>query len=92
MPQGHMSDDGWCVPCRFWDWKSSNNFQAAASVLQPGSLESECGILATSFDKTGSRLITAECDKSIKMWKEVEDATPETHPINFRPPRQIKRF
>ena len=77
---------------RFWDWKSSNNFQATESILQPGSLESECGILDMSFDQTGSRLITAECDKSIKMWKEVEDATPESHPVNFRPPRIIKRF
>lgn len=30
-------------------------------------------------------MITAECDKSIKIWKEDEDATPETHPINFIP-------
>jgi len=28
------------------------------------------------------RLITAECDKTIKIWKEDEDATPETHPID----------
>jgi pleiotropic regulator 1 len=27
------------------------------------------------------RLITAECDKTIKIWKEDENATPETHPI-----------
>ena len=32
------------------------------------------------------RLITTECDKTIKIWKEDEDATPETHPIdeNFK--------
>jgi len=28
------------------------------------------------------RLITAECDKTIKIWKEDEDATSETHPID----------
>jgi len=27
-------------------------------------------------------LLTGECDKSIKIYKEDEDATPETHPIN----------
>ena len=28
-------------------------------------------------------MITAECDKTIKIYKEDEDATPETHPIIF---------
>jgi len=28
------------------------------------------------------RLITGECDKTIKMYKEDESATPETHPID----------
>ena len=90
-----------------------------------------------SFDVTGSRLVTCEADKTIKMWKEVrgrfgigcqaggapaptaprarracsaasspdragrpaaplasqdETATPESHPIDFRPPKDIKRF
>lgn len=26
-------------------------------------------------------MISAECDKSIKIWQEDENATPETHPI-----------
>ncbi len=39
------------------------------------------------------RLITAEGDKTVKMWREVEDATPDTHPgLPFRPPKEIKRF
>lgn len=45
-----------------------------------------------SFDITGSRLVTCEADKTIKMWKEDETATPESHPINFKPPSAIKRF
>ena len=45
-----------------------------------------------SFDLTGSRLVTCEADKTIKMWKEDENATPESHPIDFRPPKDIKRF
>jgi hypothetical protein len=27
------------------------------------------------------RLITAECDKTIKIWKRDPNATPHTHPI-----------
>jgi pleiotropic regulator 1 len=28
------------------------------------------------------RFLTGECDKTIKMYKEDETATPETHPID----------
>ncbi|KAF3533794.1 hypothetical protein DY000_02042752 [Brassica cretica] len=53
---------------------------------------SEAGIYAACYDQTGSRLVTCEADKTIKMWKEDENATPETHPLNFRPPKEIRRF
>ncbi|WVZ19994.1 hypothetical protein V8G54_007316 [Vigna mungo] len=76
----------------FWDWKSGHNFQQAQTIVQPGSLDSEAGIYACTYDITGSRLITCEADKTIKMWKEDESATPETHPLNFRPPKDIRRF
>eukprot|EP00884_Botryococcus_braunii_P019417 jgi/Botrbrau1/6159/Bobra.331_2s0049.1 len=76
----------------FWDYKSGNNFQAGQTVVQPGSLESEAGIFASTFDVTGSRLLTAEADKTVKFWREDETATPETHPVNFRPPKDLKRF
>ena len=45
-----------------------------------------------TFDKSGGRLICAEADKTIKMYKEDEQATPETHPVSFRPPKDIRRF
>ncbi len=80
------------APRRFWDWTSGNNFQAAQSVLQPGSLDSEANICACAFDATGTRLLTAEGDKTIKFWRQDESATPETHPVNFRPPRDLRRF
>jgi pleiotropic regulator 1 len=51
--------------------------------MQPGSLESEASIYALAFDKSSTRLISAECDKSIKIWQEDSEATEETHPINF---------
>ncbi|KAG0574283.1 hypothetical protein KC19_VG250400 [Ceratodon purpureus] len=76
----------------FWDYKSGHNFQQAQAIVQPGSLDSEGGIYALSFDQTGSRLITCEADKTIKFWKENETATPETHPIHFRPPKDMRRF
>lgn len=56
----------------FWDWKSGRSFQRAQSVAQPGSLDCEAGIYALSFDITGSRLVSCEADKTIKMWKKVE--------------------
>lgn len=66
-----------------WDYKSGYNFQQIDSKVQPGSLSSEAGIFAIKFDKSSTRMITAECDKTIKMWKEDEDATPEDFPINY---------
>ncbi len=60
--------------------------------MQPGSLDSESGIFAAGFDVSGTRLVTCEADKSIKMWRQDENATPETHPTNFKPPKDIKRF
>lgn len=76
----------------FWDYKSGHNFQQAQTIVQPGSLDSEAGIYALSYDQSGSRLITCEADKTIKFWKEDETATPETHPVHFRPPKDMRRF
>lgn len=73
---------------RFWDWKSGHCFQEELTRVQPGSLDAEAGILCSSFDQTGSRLITGEADKTIKIWKEDETATPETHPIVFSEKRK----
>jgi len=80
---GH--DDG---VLSFWDWNSGYKFQSYKAPPQPGSLESECGIQAMSFDRSGSRLITGETDKTIKIWKEDESATQESHPIRFRPSKR----
>lgn len=66
----------------FWDYDSGNCFQQQQTVVQPGSLDSEAGIFASTFDNSGTRLITCEADKTIKMWKEDHKATIEEHP-NF---------
>ncbi|XP_024528372.1 protein pleiotropic regulatory locus 1 [Selaginella moellendorffii] len=76
----------------FWDWTSGHNFQQTQTIVQPGSLDAEASIFAASFDITGTRLVTCEADKTIKMWRQDENATPQTHPLNFRPPRDIRRF
>ncbi|CAH1432611.1 unnamed protein product [Lactuca virosa] len=70
--------------------KDLHNFQQSQTIVQPGSLDSKAGIYALSYDMTGSRLVTCEADKTIKMWKEDENATPETHPVNFKPPKDIR--
>ena len=63
----------------FWDWKSGYNYQQAMTTVQPGSLDAEAGIMATCFDQTGTRLITCEADKTVKIWKQDPDAVC-THP------------
>lgn len=59
---------------QFWDWRSGYCFQKLQSLAQPGSLDSETGIFASSFDMSGCRLITGEADKTIKIYKEDETA------------------
>ncbi|EGG14869.1 hypothetical protein DFA_10742 [Cavenderia fasciculata] len=79
---------------QFWDWKSGYCFQKLQTIVQPGSLDAEAGIFACTFDRTGTRLITAEADKTIKVYKEIENATEETHPIgkDWRPGRNISNY
>jgi pleiotropic regulator 1 len=67
-------DDG-CL--QLWDWGSGQGFQTLHTLAQPGSLPSECGIFDCAFDVTGTRLITCEVDKTVKLWREVkEDGQP----------------
>ncbi|XP_046387378.1 pleiotropic regulator 1 [Ischnura elegans] len=68
-----------------WDWKTGYNFQRLQAPVQPGSMDSESGIFAMTFDQSSSRLITTEADKTIKIYKEDENATEETNPIHWRP-------
>uniref|UniRef100_A0A672YTA5 Pleiotropic regulator 1 n=1 Tax=Sphaeramia orbicularis TaxID=375764 RepID=A0A672YTA5_9TELE len=57
-----------------WDWRTGYNFQRIHAAVQPGSLDSESGIFACVFDHSESRLITAEADKTIKVYKEDDTA------------------
>ena len=86
-----INEDGVLVSCGndggigFWDFPSAHCFQKAGTVAQPGSMDCENGVFDAVFDRSGSRLITCETDKTIKMWKEDPDATPETHPLDWKP-------
>lgn len=68
-----------------WDWRTGYNFQRIHAAVQPGSLDSESGIFACTFDHSESRLITAEADKTIKVYREDDTATEESHPVNWKP-------
>ena len=57
-----------------WDWKTGYCFQQQETIAQPGSLDSELGLFSACFDRSGSRLITGEADKTIKIWKEDREA------------------
>lgn len=53
-----------------WDWRTGYNFQRIHAAVQPGSLDSESGIFACMFDISQTKLITAEADKTIKVYRE----------------------
>ena len=67
----HVGDNG---SMHFWDWQTGYNFQKLQTQVQPGSLDSEAGIFTCCFDISGCRLLTAEADKTIKIYKEEESA------------------
>lgn len=69
----------------FWDYRTGHRFQQLETTVQSGSLDSEAGIFAMCYDKSGSRLLTAEADKTIKEYKEDEKSTEETDPVDWKP-------
>lgn len=61
------ADDGGMT---WFDYKTGIPFQTQVDKPQPGSLDAEAGLFTSTFDMTGSRLITAGADKTIKIWSE----------------------
>ena len=51
----------------FWDYDTGTSFQNMEDVPQPGSLKAEAGVFCSTFDMTGTRLITGGADKTIKV-------------------------
>ncbi|KAG5949327.1 Pleiotropic regulator 1 [Claviceps pazoutovae] len=76
----------------FWDWKTGHRFQALDTTAQPGSLDAEAGIMSSTFDRSGLRLICGEADKTIKIWKPDEKATEESHPVQWTPTLGRRKF
>jgi pleiotropic regulator 1 len=76
----------------FWDWKTGHRFQNVETTAQPGSLDAEAGIMSSTFDRTGLRLLVGEADKTIKVWKMDDQATEETHPLDWRPELGRRKF
>ncbi|KAK1807629.1 pre-mRNA-splicing factor prp46 [Friedmanniomyces endolithicus] len=62
----------------FWDGKTGHRYQYEDSVAQPGSLDAEAGIMSSMFDLTGLRLD--------------ENATEESHPLEWRPTLGRQKF
>lgn len=77
---------------RFWDYASAHCYQSTKVRVQPGSMENEAGVFAAAFDHSDSRVITCEADKTIKMWRQNQDATPETHPLEWTPDLSTKGY
>ena len=48
--------------------------------------------MSAMYDVTGLRLITGEADKTIKVWKQDENATEETHPLQWIPTMGRQKF
>lgn len=65
-----------------WDWRTGYNFQRIHAAVQPGSLDSESGIFACMFDISQTKLITAEADKTIKVYREDTTAVSFTAQID----------
>lgn len=84
-----MNDDGVLVSgadngtMNFWDYKTGYCFQKHETIAQPGSLDAENGIFTSQFDLTGTRLITGEADKTIKIWKQDDTASELSHPVDM---------
>lgn len=77
---------------RFWDAASAHCYQSTKVRVQPGSMENEAGVFALTFDHSGSRVITCEADKTVKMWRQDPEATPESHPLTWTPDLSFKRY
>eukprot|EP00760_Papus_ankaliazontas_P000828 PhM_4_TR10260/c0_g1_i1/m.66433/K12862/PLRG1, PRL1, PRP46; pleiotropic regulator 1 len=54
---------------RFYDWPSASCFQVAQSTPQAGSHETEGCIQSVVFDQSGTRLLTAQGDKTLYEWR-----------------------
>ncbi|KAJ3486089.1 hypothetical protein NLI96_g4493 [Meripilus lineatus] len=69
-PEGVFFSGGDNGTLTFWDYDTGTAFQNMDDIPQPGSLEAEAGVFCSTFDMTGTRLITGGADKTIKIYAE----------------------
>lgn len=67
----------------FWGWDAAAALQTIQTAAQPESLAVEADVFATECAVNGSRLLTAEADKTIKMWNAVDGATKADYSLNW---------
>ena len=53
-----------CRAPQFFDYATGTPFQSSLDIPQPGSLDAEAGVFCSTFDHTGTRLLTGGADKS----------------------------
>jgi pleiotropic regulator 1 len=53
---------------RFWDYTTGYCFQEEVTKAQPGSLDSEAGIYASTFDKTGLYVLLRNFCHFVGRW------------------------
>ncbi|BFZ57625.1 Pleiotropic regulator 1 [Savitreella phatthalungensis] len=93
-----INQDGVCMAgcddgtLQLYDWRTGHRYQRLPPTLQPGSLDSEAGIFAATFDNAGVRLITAHADKTIKIYRIDDAATEQTHPLQWTPSLERRRY
>lgn len=63
-PRRRPADNG---SITLWDYATGKPFQHIKDIPHPGSLDAESGVFVSTFDKTGTRLITGGADKTIKV-------------------------
>jgi len=68
----------------FWDYATGTAFQNLDDIPQPGSLEAEAGVFCSTFDQTGTRLITGGADKTIKVWFSITSNPANSLSLNSR--------
>ena len=84
-----VNDDGVVVSggddgsMHFWDYQTGYPFQQGHATVQPGSLAAENSVMALAFDLTGTRLVSGEADKTVKVWKQDDSASELSHPIDM---------
>jgi pleiotropic regulator 1 len=70
---------------RFYDWATGHCFQDTYTAVQEGSLAAEACVFGAAFDMSGTRLITAEGDKTVKIWRQVDQGEQGEGVVEYDP-------